>query len=175
MHLRTNLTSTFWATSWCTLCAGDVPDIYDQFVSNIADLVQDMPEYQERLEKLIPEKSGSAERVDFLEELLGDFVGENMVRPDFLDKLAKKAPDIFTRLAQAITNFLDWLFKKAVPDMSTARFFSDLEKARDAAAEALASYARVKGTSKDTGTSGPKYARRAENAPDLLFQNGARA
>lgn len=81
-------------------------------------------------------------------ELIGDLLGDSFVRGEFWQMLNEREPALFQRLGRAVVRWLDKVLDKlrgaGMRDYGSARHFSDLEKARNMVADALARFARTR-------------------------------
>ncbi len=122
----------------------DSPETYKNLTSELQALMTDkaFPDYQKRLKDLGGENlSDNA----VIEELVGDFVGDQMANQAFWGKLARKDPSLFKRVAVLVQDLFarikNWLAKN---DYQTTQFFKDIEAAQDAVVKNIASYGQIK-------------------------------
>ena len=114
------------------------PALYDELKAALWPLMQNTAQFRVRLER-----RGQA-KADMAEELIADFVGDNLARPGFWATLKQREPDLFTRVARIVRAWLDKLLArlKSVPGFASDPYFTDLEQARHVVASALVDAAR---------------------------------
>jgi hypothetical protein len=91
------------------------------------------------------------------DELIADFVGSQMLEPDFLNRLADAKPTLFARFARAVVRFLNQLLTKVSKLQRDVRpyFEAKIIPLRDTLAAALKEYA-ASGQFPDNPLSEPK-------------------
>jgi hypothetical protein len=122
----------------------DSPETYKNLTSELQALMTDkaFPDYQKRLKELGGENLSDS---TVIEELIADFVGDQMANQAFWGKLARKDPSLFKRVAVLVQDLFarikNWLAKN---DYQTTQFFKDIEAAQDAVVKNIASYGQIK-------------------------------
>lgn len=131
----------------------DSPEIYDDFLNSVFDQAKDaIDKYQSGLNEATEKAGYILDTEGAIEELLADFVGEQMTERVFWNKIAEKNPGIFKKILPAIKKFFDNIAKKLKPEELVSPFFSDIQQARDAAVQAFSDYAESKNkTNQKTG------------------------
>lgn len=129
------------------------PGLYKQMVAKLQPLFQRIPEYAKRMAA----RGDAVNEETFNRELVGDFIGDCFTKPEFLDQLARREPEIFKRFARLAKTWLEKLIAKAktVTGYGVDQHIADLEAARKIVADALARFAReqVTGVREEGGES----------------------
>ena len=130
------------------------PELYRAMERAILPLVHNERGYM----KIMAARRDAMTEETFNKELVADFIGDCFTKPEFLQKLAAREPEIFRRFARLAVQWLDKLIAKAraLAGYDTNQFISDLESARAVAAEALAKFGRerVTGIREESGNAG---------------------
>ncbi|GAA5120728.1 hypothetical protein GCM10023212_14790 [Luteolibacter yonseiensis] len=113
------------------------PDLYDEFKREILALSGDRNSYTKRLESL----GYKGESLDV--EFVNDFIGSQMVEPDFWEKLRERNPGVFKRLVDASLEYLKVIGGKINQLHRDVRpHFRDIERARTSLVKMLEAYQR---------------------------------
>jgi len=125
--------------------------IYRELEREILANGTNLEAYRERLRN-----AGYAEE-QINDELIADFVGSQMLEPDFLNRLADAKPTLFARFARAVVRFLNQLLTKVSKLQRDVRpyFEAKIIPLRDTLAAALKEYA-ASGQFPDNPLSEPK-------------------
>jgi hypothetical protein len=113
------------------------PKLYDALEAEVLASGRDLDTARQRL-------LDSGYKADELnEEITADFVGAQMLEPDFLNRLAAEKPTLFQRFAQAVVRFIDGLLSKTKTFSRDIRphFQDNLTELRDTLTKALRTYA----------------------------------
>jgi hypothetical protein len=128
------------------------PDLYNGLRDALRPLAQNLGEW----EREAVNKRGYDESPDNLEEeLIAHFQGEQFLEPKFWDAFKAKDPSLFSKVANAILNWFNRIISaiRETP-YKASQFFSDVTKARDILAKAVADFASSR-QSVDHPLSGP--------------------
>ena len=107
------------------------PDLFRRFADAVDGMIQDETSFEHKL----------ADPENMRTELLADFAGWNMTRPEFWRELSKREPTFFERIANYVTSFLDGVMKSlGMRVRQSDRYFKDVAAARTALVDALADY-----------------------------------
>ena len=110
------------------------PDLAKKLKDQLLPMIKDMGRVD--LEKRLYQPE---ERVD---EVIADFLGNNLGNKDMWDRLQKADPTLFKTVAGAIKQWLDTIIQKLHGyQMGSNSHFNDLEKARDLLAQTLHEWA----------------------------------
>jgi len=122
------------------------PDLIDWFGKKAKAYIQNLPEYQELLNKLVPEEGTKYSEPEAQSELLADFMGDAIADPAFLQTLADDNPSKFKALLNTARL---WLAKVAnkLRGLSSSRYVSDVEGLRSHLRDVLNAYAEGKSIS----------------------------
>jgi hypothetical protein len=83
-----------------------------------------------------------------LKEFAADFIGEQMTKKDFWNKLSERVPEAVKKAISVIDKIIKKIKSKVSKGNQVEQFISDLEKARELAADALALHIEKKAESK---------------------------
>jgi hypothetical protein len=121
----------------------DHEDLYFQFLDAVRDLIRNFDEYQRRMDELTKREGVNLSEDRAMEELLADFVGDQMGEKEFWDALAKRQPSIFQSIVDAVKKFLLKIINRLqVTPGAPSPYIKDIQAAREAAADAFAEYAK---------------------------------
>lgn len=116
-------------------------EIRNVFINEFKVLLNEQGE--SRVKQLVSEYSrGGVEITEdqAVEELAGDFIGEQMTKQEFWDRLSNKVPEAVKKAIVVIKKMIAGLKGKSKMNNQAEMFIKDLEKARDLAANALAEH-----------------------------------
>jgi hypothetical protein len=116
-------------------------DVYSPFIKELKSLVSQ--EGHDRVKALVQvyEENGISITEDHAwEEFAGDFMGEQMTKKSFWDRLAQKSPGAVKKAIEVIKKAIAGLRKKVSKGNSVEEFIADLEKAHELAVNAVARY-----------------------------------
>jgi hypothetical protein len=119
------------------------PEIYNELVEKLAALIKPGA-FEKYLEtrKRIAAKSGDTMTNELVrEEFVADLFERSFNDPKFWDTLSAKEPSLFSKLAQVVLKFLNNLIAK-LKDNGAYKYFTDIGKAHDVIAGALAKFAK---------------------------------
>jgi hypothetical protein len=117
------------------------PGLAREFIEAVTPLLRDIPKYQRRLERMgvgqvDPSGRVTASEAQAIDEILGDFMGDSLSEPKFLQGLAEQEPNLFKRFARIAVQWLDKLIAKlrnaasGVRTFGSSEFITDLETAQ---------------------------------------------
>lgn len=118
------------------------PDLYKELADEI-EKQGDLDRYLTQLKKnasasgFDPE---SVSRTEAHEELVADAVGDAMVDPDFIERLAKNNPTLFAKVAAYFKTALDRILSK-LKDIGSSKYVRDVQAFRDKLEDVLKRYA----------------------------------
>lgn len=108
------------------------PVLYQELQDKLVPLIQQHQQYYERMQA----RGDQLDQGTFKRELIGDFAGDALADPTFLESLARQEPNLFKRFARIAVSWLNKLIEKAkgaaLKGYGVAQHVSDLEAARDA-------------------------------------------
>ena len=119
----------------------DRPDLYRWFAGQARGHYKNFSTYQSKLNALLSpgEKPMSLAAVE--EELLGDFAGDALADPAFVERLAKADPSRFRQLLNAVIQWLKQVGDKlSGKGLGSSVYFTDVETLRNYLADALVAY-----------------------------------
>lgn len=121
----------------------DLPEVYEQMRAELFSMLSPdaIKKYQNRL-KDFPE----GQDIDLLtDEMIGDLVGDNFMKPTFWKTLSERLPDIFKDIAESVIKFFNSAFKrmKIRKDLGSSEYFKDTERAKAAVEKAYTEYAAI--------------------------------
>lgn len=118
------------------------PVLYQELQDKLVPLIQQHQQYYERMQA----RGDQLDQGTFKRELIGDFAGDALADPTFLESLARQEPNLFKRFARIAVSWLNKLIEKAkgaaLKGYGVAQHVSDLEAARDALRVMLVEAAR---------------------------------
>ena len=120
-------------------------DVFSGLMDRLIPMMRGLPEYQSRLDVILSahgrKPSGQALA---LKELANDFIGDQLSRPEFWDRLAGQDRNLFRRVAQLAIRYVDRALEglRGLTGYGVEQHFTDLEQARRVVAEALQRYAQ---------------------------------
>lgn len=121
----------------------DRPDLYRWFAARARNHVRDLPAYQAKLNALLKPGEDPYNRAAAEEELLGDFAGDALADPAFVEKLAKADPSRFKQLLNAVIRWLKQVGERLTgKGLGSSQYFKDVEALREHLATALVAYAQ---------------------------------
>lgn len=119
------------------------PDLYADLVEQLAPMMAGLPEYQARLDRLRQDAGlAPATRDQAVEELLADFLGDNIADPEFWQRLRGRDAGVFERVALLVRQWINRLIgrRQSGNDFGSQAHFADLAKAREVLADMLHRY-----------------------------------
>lgn len=119
------------------------PDLHDFLRKSILDNTVDMHAFiKQRMadEKLagLPEEKG----IEYLDELIGDFAGEQFANKDFWTKLEGKSPTLTRRLIKVVQDILDKIKTALTGAKVSDRYIADIDKAQTVLADVMEEFSR---------------------------------
>jgi len=124
----------------------DHEDIYALLLDTLSDYIQNFEDYKAKLDKLTQEREGRTLKTHRVyEELIADFVGEQMTDPDFWKAVINdQKPSVAKRIIDAVKKFftkiINWITVTAKKGEISSQYFKDIKAARQAALDALTEY-----------------------------------
>lgn len=117
----------------------EAPELYERLVHSMVPVINRARFENEFWQKL---KASGYEKGEALEELVANFMGDQMVDPDFWNQLATSNPSLFEQVSAVVSRWLDALvnFIKG-RGFGSERYVHDINAARTALAEAVNNYA----------------------------------
>ncbi len=112
----------------------EAPDIWGQVEPVLREEVD--------LERWAREAGGDEAPAKVPQEFAGDFLGEQMSRPQFWAKLLDRAPDAFLRLVTRVREVVRRIRRTIPEQYRTEAYVRDLDRLRTVTADALAEYHR---------------------------------
>jgi hypothetical protein len=117
------------------------PGLAREFIEAVTPLLRDIPKYQRRLERMgvgqvDPSGRVTVSEAQAIDEILGDFMGDSLSEPKFLQGLAAQEPNLFKRFARIAVQWLDKLIAKlrnaasGVRTYGSSEFITELETAQ---------------------------------------------
>ena len=79
-----------------------------------------------------------------VEEIMGDVMGDNMLKREFWDEIARRKPTMFEKIARFVMSFFDRI-RNVGKGFGSERYVSDVEAAGRAVREAFMAYGKEKG------------------------------
>ena len=121
----------------------DRPDLYQWFAGQAKAHYKNLPAYKAKLDKLIQPGEKPFTRAAAEEELLGDFTGDALADPVFVEKLAKADPSRFRQLLNAVIKWLQQVGERLTgKGLGASAYFKDVEALREHLAKALVAYSQ---------------------------------
>ncbi|WP_423820817.1 LPD38 domain-containing protein [Salinisphaera sp. SPP-AMP-43] len=120
------------------------PDLWVPLEQAAHRSLQNEPEYRDWLNRQMAAEGRRASDSLVREEMIADAVGDQFLKPSFWQQVMDRAPDrdVAQRIATVLRRFmdrvLDWLRQHG---FGSSRYVSDMQRFRDAAADAFAGYA----------------------------------
>lgn len=117
------------------------PELFERLRAELRPLMAKLPEYQARLNAL--ERSHGLKESDTRaaeRELIADFIGDLLARPEFLTKLRESNPSLFQQVANALLKFLRDV-REALRPYGAHLFLRDVEAAEARVMAALEEHA----------------------------------
>ncbi|MBU2060105.1 MAG: hypothetical protein KKB38_20535, partial [Gammaproteobacteria bacterium] len=118
------------------------PEIYQDLLREIGPEVQRFGTFRKKLDRIDP----GLDIDSAAEELLGDFLGDQMPRDEFWSNLSEKNPTLFQKIADTFRKLFNMLrsFLSRQKGFQSEQFFRDLDKARNAMENAFVAYAQAR-------------------------------
>jgi len=123
------------------------PKIYKEFLrAALSEMYED--EFAVQHLKLAEQRADAGKsaptKQETYEEMLGDFLGDNITDQTFWDKVAARMPEIFHDLVKFVTKYLNKIKSKMkLEGMGSSSYFRDVQKVQDAAAKAMAEFSQI--------------------------------
>jgi len=120
----------------------DQPELYREFARTMEGMLKNFTDFKAYFDSLTT-RDGTGKLSDdrIFEELLADFVGEQMMTKKFWRDFSQGKPSLFEKIATMFMNFLDKVLSQIKVSKGSEQYFNDLERARKAAAGAMSEYA----------------------------------
>lgn len=143
------------------------PDLYQQLYDAAYPEMRGIEKYREWLDAA-HEKEGYAPVSDSIlhEEILGDFMGDQFMEPEFWRKVGEHNPSLLKRVYVAIRKFLSDTLKRA-RTLGSAQYFKEIEKVQDTLAEVVSEFAdraTVQTLTESSNSGQPLFSRRRHDA-----------
>jgi hypothetical protein len=122
------------------------PELYKFLDESLRNDVVGFGEYLDSINKRYREDEKLSPKQG-LEELYADFVGDQMMKPEFWDNLANQNPTLTQRLAQALHEIFKRIkraLKRHVPE--SEQYFKDVQRAQDVVVKVLNEASGVQGS-----------------------------
>jgi len=116
------------------------PDLIDWYRKKAKAYIQNLPEYQARLNKLVPEGGRKFDEFTASSELLADFMGDAFGHPEFLQELANDNPSKFKAFMTTVQLWLSKLAGK-LKGLGSSRYITEVESLRSHLKDVLKAYA----------------------------------
>ncbi|MEW6303491.1 MAG: hypothetical protein AB1705_08480 [Verrucomicrobiota bacterium] len=137
--------------------------LYRRLMGGLFRLMTDLPGWQQKLNDLLRERNAGLQYspIEALNELAGDFLGEQMAEPKFWARLQEREPSLFRALAKAVADFLNEVGSRIqrlltrAPGLETHAWIRDIDAARELVADVVADFARGRQGGRP-GTSGER-------------------
>jgi len=114
---------------------GTTPKLYADLGTALDALIKNDTQYAADLARRYESRGGKLPS-EWREELHADIVGDNFADPQFWAELSREKPDLFTRLANAVRQFLNRILLRAKP-FGTDAYLRDVQAARDVVSSAM--------------------------------------
>ena len=119
------------------------PDLWAPLEAEAEATLQNQPEYRDWLNRQMAGEGYTASDELVREEMIADAVGDQFLKPSFWQRVMERAePGVGQRIATMLRNFMDrvieWLGQRG---FGSSRYVGDMQRFRDAAADAFAGYA----------------------------------
>lgn len=130
----------------------DAPDLFTEFRAAIADEIQNFGAWKKRFDTL----EGKETDIDLAEEeLFADFLGDQMMKQSFWDRLANKKPSVIQQIIDIVSKFLRLIQDRLRGEQfGASQYFRDLQKVQNAMAETMKRYADRRNQGKNESVSG---------------------
>ena len=142
----------------------DDESLYRQFAEAAVDNLKNFDQYKDKIDKLMSKEGKQLSSDKILEELLGDFVGDQMQNKDFWQGMLERMPNVMQDFIKFIKKFFQRILNKLhniVPKSHV--YFTDVQAVRQAAIDAFSEYAKQKHVNKRTSE------RKADSSQDPTF------
>lgn len=139
------------------------PELFKELMQKITPFLKDIDVYQKQINRR--RETDTQVPLDHdavLAEMVGDFMGDSLADPKFWDRLSAKEPSLFRKLATSVLKFLS----NAIEKLGGYGFITDIDKAHDIVADALAKFAKSRGEEPPSETQRPVTFSKAEPADE---------